>query len=73
MADRRNLKVLRAMHGLTTKEIAERIGVSRSTYSEIENAKRGCSPKFLEQLQAAFDIPDEEVWKFAKIFEESEE
>lgn len=73
MADRRNLKVLRAQHGLTSEAIAAKIGVSRSTYSEIENAKRSCSERFMAQLQAAFDIPDAEMWELTKIFDESEE
>lgn len=69
MADRRNLKILRAKHDLTRADMADKIGVSRSTYSEIENGKRGCSQSFLGKLQAAFDIPDAEMWELTKVFD----
>lgn len=72
MADRRNLTVLRAKHGLTRQEMAKKIGVTRSTYSEIENAKRDCSTKFLSKLQSAFNIPDSEIWELTKVFDEKE-
>ena len=72
MADRRNLAVLRAKHGLTRAEMADKIGVSRSTYSEIENGKRSCSQKLLAKLQAAFEIPDAEMWELTKIFDDKE-
>lgn len=72
MADRRNLKVLRAKHGLTRAEMADKIGVSRGTYSEIENGKRSCSQNFLAKLQAAFEIPDAEMWELTKVFDDKE-
>lgn len=71
--DRRNLKVLRARHGLNIGDMAKKIGVSRSTYAEIESGKRGCSQSFLNKLQSAFYIPDAEMWELTKIYEESEE
>ena len=73
MADRRNLMILRAKHGLTRAEMADKIGVSRSTYSEIENGKRSCSQKFLSKLQAAFDIPDTDMWELTKVFDDKKE
>lgn len=73
MADRRNLKVLRAKNGLTQAQMSEKIGISRSIYSEVETGKRACSTEFLAKLQAAFHIPDADIWKYSKIFEESEE
>lgn len=72
MADRRNLTVLRAKHGLTRQGMADRIGVSRSSYSDIENGKRGCSQSFLDKLQVAFEIPDADMWELTKIFEDKE-
>lgn len=73
MADRRNLTLLRAKHGLTRQDMAKKIGIPRSTYSEIENAKRACSSKFLAKLQAAFDIPDTEMWALTKVFDDKKE
>lgn len=70
--DRRNLKVFRVKHGLSQQEMADKIGVARSIYSEVERAKRNCSPTFLAKLQAAFDIPDADMWALTKIYDESE-
>lgn len=69
MADRRNLIIFRAEQGLNQQEMAKRIGVSRATYSEIENAKRSCSFAFLKKLQKAFNIADEKMWSLTKINE----
>lgn len=73
MADRRNLIIFRAKHGLTRQEMADRIGVARSTYSDIENAKRNCSQVFLIKLQTAFAIRDEDMWSLTKVIEDKEE
>ena len=71
--DRRNLKVFRVKHGLTQSEMAAKIGVSRSIYSDIETGRReSCSMAFLRKLQAAFNIPDAEMWALSKIYDESE-
>ena len=70
--DRRNLKVLRVRHGMTQKKMAEKVGCSRSIYSEIEKGTRNCSTKFLSKLQAAFGIPDSEIWELTKVFDEKE-
>lgn len=71
--DRRNLKILRAKHGLTQREIAAKIGVCRSIYGEVENGTRKCSVDFLAKLQRAFNIPDADIWQYSKLFDESEE
>lgn len=74
---RRNLKVFRIKSGLTQAEFAAKIGVSLSTYNAVESGKRPCSNRFMDKLQTAFDIPDREMWKLAKLerknyFDESE-
>lgn len=70
--ERRNLKVLRVKHGLNQGEMAQRLGVSRSSYSDIESGKRNCSPAFMRKLQTAFDIPDADMWALTKTYNESE-
>lgn len=70
--ERRNLKVFRIKHGLTQQEIAERIGTCRSIYSEVERGSRKCSIAFLDKLQAAFDIPDSEMWALTRLHKEKE-
>lgn len=70
--ERRNLAVFRVQHGLKQGQMAAKIGVSRGTYSDVEKGKRNCSPDFLRKLQAAFDIPDAEMWALTKIHDERE-
>lgn len=70
--ERRNLKVFRIKHGLTQQAIAEKIGVCRSIYSEVERGTRKCSVAFLCKLQSAFNIPDADIWALTKIHSESE-
>lgn len=72
MADRRNLIVFRVKRGLTSQQMADKIGVARSTYSDIENAKRNCSLTFLNKLQTAFNIADQEMWSLTKITNKKE-
>lgn len=70
--ERRNLKVFRIKQGLTQQAIADKLGVSRSIYSDIERGARNCSNTFLNKLQITFDIPDSEMWALTKIHIESE-
>lgn len=64
---RKKLKYLRVVeYNLTQSEMAAKIGVSRSIYSQVENGTLGISPRFLTKLQTAFSIPDSEVWSYTK-------
>lgn len=67
---RHNLYMLRCDHKLTTEEMAKRTGVSRTTYSHIENGRRGGSQTFWSAVQREFEIPDEDMWKLQKQNEE---
>lgn len=67
--ERRNLKVFRIQHGLTQQKMADKIGYSRSVYGEVEKGTRDCSFAFLKKLQAAFSIPDEDMWNLTKVFD----
>lgn len=71
--ERRNLKVLRVKHGLTQKQMAEKLGISLFSYGRIESGNRKCSIDFLTKLQQAFNIPDSDIWEYTKTIEESEE
>ena len=64
--ERRNLKVFRIMQGLTQEEMADKLGVTRTFYSNVENGKNSTSYKFLKKLQKVFTLSDEEVWKLSK-------
>ena len=63
---RKNLKLFRTNRFLSQQEIADKIGCTRSTYSSIESGKREGRKYFWKRLQAAFDIPDEEMYGLMK-------
>lgn len=54
---------LRIDHDLTQTTMAERCGVSVSTYNLIENGKRRGSKEFWQKVQSNFNLGGEEVWK----------
>lgn len=60
---RTELKVLRVRNGLTQPQMAEKLGVSKSTYNFIENGKRRGSQEFWLKLQSEFNLDGERVWK----------
>lgn len=59
---RKNLKIFRILHDLTQNDMAQHIGCGRDAYSAIETGARNPSYEFIEKLQAAFDIPNADVW-----------
>lgn len=63
---RTTLKLFRIGKHLTQKKIAGEIGVSRATYSFIERGIRSGNFEFWENLQKAFGVPDEEMYKLQK-------
>lgn len=60
---RKNLKIFRISHDLTQDAMARYIGCSKDAYRAIETGVRNPSYEFIEKLQAAFDIPNAEVWE----------
>ena len=64
---RLNLKVLRVTHNLTQQQLANKLGVSVSTYNLIETGKRRGSQEFWEKLQKEFKLEDGDVWKTQRI------
>lgn len=60
---RHKLKVFRVKHNLTQQQLANKLGVSVSTYNLIEAGKRRGSQKFWEQLQREFNLEGGEVWE----------
>lgn len=63
MATRHELKMLRVKNRLTQQQLADKLGVSVSTYNLIEAGKRRGSQKFWEQLQREFNLEGGEVWE----------
>lgn len=57
-----NLKTLRLQDGLTQGELAERIGVGKSTISMWEKGDRTPSLEMLETLADFFNVSLSELW-----------
>ena len=47
-------------------ELAELIGVSRATYSNVERGKRNGSIEFWSTLKNIFDIADSDMWRLMR-------
>ena len=69
-AKRNNLYILRCKHQLTQAEIAAKIGVSRLTYSYVEQGERSGNQAFWEAIQRIFNVPDEEMYSLQKVEQE---
>lgn len=65
-AVRTNLKVLRVSRRMNQAELAELIGVSRATYSNVERGKRNGSIEFWSTLKNTFDIADSDMWRLMR-------
>lgn len=64
--NRHNLYVFRHERKLKQSEMADKIGCTRTTYSNVETGKREGRPKFWSGFQKAFNIPDNEMYKYMK-------
>lgn len=58
---RTNLKILRVRHRMTQAEFADRIGITRATYSAIESGRRNGSRFFWTELKRTFGISEREI------------
>lgn len=67
---RTNLKLFRVKNKLSQEEMAAKIGCIRATYSAIECGKRNGREVFWNDLQAAFNIPENELPELKKLDEE---
>lgn len=63
------LKQFRIGEHLTQAEFADRLEVSRATYSFIERGERNGNAEFWAKLQKSFDVADEQMYKLMKIDE----
>ena len=51
------LKLLRIFHDFQQKELAKKLGISKSYISELESAKKTPTTKLLERYAEVLDIP----------------
>lgn len=63
---RHNLYMFRCERKLTKGKMAKRTGVSRTTYTHIENGERDGSQTFWENLQREFGVPDSKMYSLMK-------
>lgn len=66
---RNALYMFRHSKRLSQQGIADKIGVNRETYASIERGARDGSLKFWRKLQAAFNIPDNELGALMRVGE----
>ncbi len=66
---RNGLYMFRHGKRLSQREIAEKIGCSRATYSSIECGSRDGAMTFWRKLQAAFGISDAEIGGLMRVDE----
>ena len=60
---RDELYMLRCRHKLTKGEMAKRTGVSRMTYTLIENGERDGKQAFWDTVKREFNVSDADMWK----------
>ena len=66
---RTNLKIFRIRHNLTQSDMAARVNYDRAAYGAIESGARNPSIEFFMNLQAAFDVPNEQMWELTLLDE----
>jgi putative transcriptional regulator len=64
---REQLFELRNKANLTQKEVADKIGISRAAYSNIENGKRNPSYKVMKKIAVLFNTSVDEIFFKAKV------
>lgn len=69
---RQKLRMLRLAHNLTYKDMADKLGRSRSAYIKIERGERNPTPDFWENLKQEFNIPEKEMYGYQRGSEENE-
>jgi transcriptional regulator with XRE-family HTH domain len=60
------LRLMRVFHDLSQKELAEKIGISKSFISEIESGKKNLTIDLLQRYADFFDIPMSSIIFFSE-------
>jgi transcriptional regulator with XRE-family HTH domain len=60
------LRLIRVFHDLTQKELAEKLGISKSYLSEIESGKKTPTLELLNRYSDFFDIPASSIMFFSE-------
>ena len=67
---RMKLKLFRISKNLSHQEMADLIGVTRSTYAMVERGQRRGSAEMWIAFKNAFNVSDAEMWAFMQKGEE---
>ncbi|WP_414588584.1 helix-turn-helix domain-containing protein [Scytonema sp. PCC 10023] len=62
------LRLMKIFHDLTQKELAEKLGISKSYLSEIESGKKTPTINLLKRYSEVFDVPIYSIIFFAEHF-----
>lgn len=60
------LRLMRVFYDLTQKDLAEKLGISKSHLSEIESGKKTPTLNMLERYSEIFDIPVSSIMFFSE-------
>lgn len=60
------LRLMRVFYDLTQKDLAEKLGISKSHLSEIESGKKTPTLNMLERYSEVFDIPVSSIMFFSE-------
>ena len=63
------LRLVRIFHDLSQKELAEKLGISKSYLSEIESGKKNPNLNIIGKYSDTFDIPVSSIMFFAENLE----
>ena len=57
------LKLLRKSHCLTQDELAKKLGISQTYYSQVENGQRRASISLWQRIHKLFNVSDYIMWQ----------
>lgn len=60
------LRLMRVFHDLSQKELAEKLGISKSYLSEIESGKKTPTLDLLDRYSKFFDVPTSSILFFSE-------
>ena len=63
MQKRKALKMFRLEKELSQQEMADMLGLNRSTYAMVERGQRRGSDEMWATLKNTFNVPDADMWK----------
>jgi len=66
------LRMMRVFHDFSQKELAEKLGISKSHLSEIESGKKNPTLPLLERYAEVFEVPMSSIMFFSENMEKGD-